>query len=200
MIEEDPDSGEMTPAFGGAGTPRGYLPLRAMSVRGKIMGLLHSTKVEQSFFNSYDTPFGRDLLPLLDPSGDAPSLLDRIAQMREHLASELGFLCPGVRFRDTEDEPSHGYDIEQSIETLLRRFLPIPSEMGREILQTLSEQVETLSQQGIQPILLSSAPARPILRKLTEPSLPNLVVLSRSEIPPEVVVNCVNCRFVKPMF
>ncbi|MFA7483471.1 MAG: VIT and VWA domain-containing protein [Vulcanimicrobiota bacterium] len=44
------------PAFGGAGTPRGYLPLRAMSVRGKITGLLHSTKVEQSFFNSYDTP------------------------------------------------------------------------------------------------------------------------------------------------
>ena len=59
------------------------------------------------------------------------------------------------------------------------------------ILQAISQQVDALSEKGLQPILLTSPPIRPALRKLTERSFPSLVLLSWNEIAPKVNVNSV---------
>ena len=43
--------------------------------------------------------------------------------------------------------------------------------------------VGTLVEAGLPPLILTSAPARPVLKDLTRADLPRLVVLSQREIP-----------------
>ena len=86
--------------------------------------------------------------------------------------------------------------IEQTIQASIQRteqgsFLTIDPNVGQEILQAISQQVDALSEKGLQPILLTSPPIRPALRKLTERSFPSLVLLSWNEIAPKVNVNSV---------
>ncbi len=86
--------------------------------------------------------------------------------------------------------------IEQTIQASIQRteqgsFLTIDPNVGQEILQAISMQVDALSEKGLQPILLTSPPIRPALRKLTERSFPSLVLLSWNEIAPKVNVNSV---------
>lgn len=86
--------------------------------------------------------------------------------------------------------------IEQTIQASIQRteqgsFLTIDPNVGQEILQAISNQVDALSEKGLQPILLTSPPIRPALRKLTERSFPSLVLLSWNEIAPKVNVNSV---------
>jgi flagellar biosynthesis protein FlhA len=53
---------------------------------------------------------GLDLVPLIDPSmgGD---LMDRVLPMRLDVALELGFVMPGVQFKDNQDLRSNCYQI-----------------------------------------------------------------------------------------
>ena len=86
--------------------------------------------------------------------------------------------------------------IEQTVQAAIQRteqgsFLTIDPNVGQEILQAISNEVEQLQEKGLQPILLTSPPIRPALRKLTERSFPNLVLLSWNEIAPKVNVNSV---------
>ncbi len=86
--------------------------------------------------------------------------------------------------------------IEQTIQAAIQRteqgsFLTLDPNVGQEILQAISAQVQSLQERGLQPILLTSPPVRPALRKLTERSFPNLVLLSWNEIAPKVNVNSV---------
>jgi len=86
--------------------------------------------------------------------------------------------------------------IEQTIQQSIHRsetgsFLNLDPNVGQEILQAISAQVQTLQERGLQPVLLTSPPVRPALRKLVERSFPNLVLLSWNEIAPKVNVNSV---------
>ncbi|MBS2036184.1 flagellar biosynthesis protein FlhA [bacterium] len=86
--------------------------------------------------------------------------------------------------------------IEQTIQQAIHRsetgsFLNLDPNMGQEILQAIAAQVQTLQERGLQPVLLTSPPVRPALRKLVERSFPNLVLLSWNEIAPKVNVNSV---------
>jgi len=86
--------------------------------------------------------------------------------------------------------------IEQTVQAAIQRteqgsFLTIDPNVGQEILQAISNEVESLQEKGLQPILLTSPPIRPALRKLTERSFPSLVLLSWNEIAPKVNVNSV---------
>lgn len=87
--------------------------------------------------------------------------------------------------------------IEQTVQAAIQRteqgsFLTIDPNVGQEILQAISNEVEALQEKGLQPILLTSPPIRPALRKLTERSFPSLVLLSWNEIAPKVNVNSVS--------
>ncbi len=86
--------------------------------------------------------------------------------------------------------------IEQTVQASIQRteqgsFLTIDPNVGQEILQAIGHQVDSLSERGLQPILLTSPPIRPALRKLTERSFPNLILLSWNEIAPKVNINSV---------
>lgn len=86
--------------------------------------------------------------------------------------------------------------IEQLVQGAIQRtelgsFLTLDPNVGQEILTAISNQVNSLQDRGLQPILLVSPSIRPALRKLTERSFPNLVVLSWNEIAPKVNVNSI---------
>lgn len=86
--------------------------------------------------------------------------------------------------------------IEQTIQHSIQRteagsFLTLDPNVGQEILHAIAAQVQALQERGLQPILLTSPPVRPALRKLTDRSFPNLVLLSWNEIAPKVNVNSV---------
>ena len=54
---------------------------------------------------------GTDLIPLVDP-GTGAKLLDRVTSIRRHIALEMGFILPPVRFRDNKNLKSQSYIIK----------------------------------------------------------------------------------------
>jgi flagellar biosynthesis protein FlhA len=59
---------------------------------------------------------------------------------------------------------------------------------AQRLLQRIGKEMERMAQQGYQPVLICSSRLRLPLRRLTERSLPNLVLLSFGEIVPQVNV------------
>lgn len=84
--------------------------------------------------------------------------------------------------------------IEQMVSSSIQRgdmgsYLALDPNMGQVILQSIGIEVQKLQERGLQPILLTAPQIRPAMRKLTDRSFPNLVVLSWNEIAPRVNVN-----------
>ncbi len=67
-------------------------------------------------------------------------------------------------------------------------YLALEPEKSQKILMTLNKEVQNVGKQGLVPILLTSPVSRPYLKRLTERYLPDLVVLSHNEIPPDVTI------------
>ena len=82
--------------------------------------------------------------------------------------------------------------IAQSIQrTEMGSFLALDPNMGQDVLTSVGQEVGKLQERGLQPILLCAPQIRPALKKLTDRSFPNLIVLSWNEIAPKVNVNSV---------
>jgi len=64
----------------------------------------------------------------------------------------------------------------------------ISPELGSRLLQRLGEEVEKMAQAGHQPVLICSARVRLPLKRFTQRSMPQLAVLSYSEVPAGVEV------------
>jgi len=82
-------------------------------------------------------------------------------------------------------------DIENQIteaiqETPQGAYLGIDPEAAQAIITALDSGIETFSMFNYQPLIICSPVVRPHLKKLIERSVPNLVILSHSEISPEV--------------
>ena len=82
-------------------------------------------------------------------------------------------------------------DIENQIaesiqETPQGSYLGVDPESAQAIITAIDTSIETFSMFNYQPLLLCSPVVRPHLKKLTERSIPNLVILSHNEISPEV--------------
>lgn len=77
---------------------------------------------------------GRSLIPLVDPD-QGTSMYHRIFSIRMHMVTELGFILPGVRFRDHSGLASHAYRIKVRDQEVARgqlipdRFLAIAPEV-----------------------------------------------------------------------
>ncbi|HEV8635346.1 MAG TPA: flagellar biosynthesis protein FlhA [Chloroflexota bacterium] len=63
-------------------------------------------------------------------------------------------------------------------------MIAIDAQTAQRLIQRISREMERMAQQGLQPILICSSRLRLPLKRLTERSLPNLVVLSFAEIAP----------------
>ncbi len=67
-------------------------------------------------------------------------------------------------------------------------YLALEPEKSQKILMTLNREVLNVGKQGLVPILLTSPVSRAYMKRLTERYMPDLVVLSHNEIPPEITI------------
>jgi flagellar biosynthesis protein FlhA len=67
-------------------------------------------------------------------------------------------------------------------------YLALDPEKSQKILMTLNKEVNSVGKQGLVPILLTSPISRAYVKRLTERYMPDLVVLSHNEIPPDVTI------------
>jgi flagellar biosynthesis protein FlhA len=67
-------------------------------------------------------------------------------------------------------------------------YLALDPDNSQKILMTLNKEVNNVGKQGMIPILLTSPISRTYIKRLTERYLPDLVVLSHNEIPPDVTI------------
>lgn len=67
-------------------------------------------------------------------------------------------------------------------------YLALEPEKSQKILMTLNREVHNVGKQGLIPILLTSPVSRTYMKRLTERYMPDLVVLSHNEIPPETTI------------
>jgi flagellar biosynthesis protein FlhA len=67
-------------------------------------------------------------------------------------------------------------------------YLALDPDKSQKILMTLNKEVSNVGKQGMIPILLTSPLSRTYMKRLTERYLPDLVVLSHNEIPPDVTI------------
>jgi len=67
-------------------------------------------------------------------------------------------------------------------------FLTLDPNMGQVILAALGEQIQSVMDKGMQPVVLCSPQIRLYLRRLSERPFPNLIVLSYNEIASKVNV------------
>jgi flagellar biosynthesis protein FlhA len=67
-------------------------------------------------------------------------------------------------------------------------YLALEPEKSQKILMTLNKEVHNVGKQGLVPILLTSPISRSYIKRLTERYMPDLVVLSHNEIPPDITI------------
>ncbi|HPI93109.1 MAG TPA: flagellar biosynthesis protein FlhA [Deltaproteobacteria bacterium] len=67
-------------------------------------------------------------------------------------------------------------------------YLALDPEKSQKILMTLNKEVNNVGKQGMVPILLTSPISRAYVKRLSERYMPDLVVLSHNEIPPEATI------------
>jgi flagellar biosynthesis protein FlhA len=67
-------------------------------------------------------------------------------------------------------------------------YLALDPDKSQKILMTLNKEVNNVGKQGLVPILLTSPISRAYVKRLSERYMPNLVVLSHNEIPPDVTI------------
>ncbi|MGV8120472.1 MAG: FHIPEP family type III secretion protein [Candidatus Xenobiia bacterium LiM19] len=83
-------------------------------------------------------------------------------------------------------------NVAQAIQrTEMGTFLALGPDTGKEILTTIGEEAGRMSERGLQPIILCAPQIRRALKRLTERSFPNLIVLSWNEIADNVNINSV---------
>jgi len=75
--------------------------------------------------------------------------------------------------------------------TEMGTFLALDPAMGTEILMSIGKEIENMQKRNLQPIILCAPQIRPAVKRLTDRSFPNLVVLSWNEVAPKVNVNSV---------
>ena len=139
----------------------------------------------------------RDLITILEALGDAAGTYKDIDVLTEYVRSRMGrSICSQYAGPDgmavTTLEPSLEQILMDSLDATDHvAFLAPEPAVYRALIASLAAESEHMAANGQQPIVLTSTNLRPHLRRLVERTIPQLVVLSYSEIVPEVKVNAV---------
>lgn len=136
----------------------------------------------------------RDLGRILEATAEAVSLTRDPVLLTEYVRQHLGRTLTAPHLTEQNElgvlvlDPALEQTLQGGIESSDRgSFLALAPERIQEILTRIATGITQLLP-GAQPVLLTNPIVRPHLRRLLERSLPHLVVLSHSEIPPDVRV------------
>ncbi len=140
----------------------------------------------------------RDLVTVLETLGDYAHITKDTDMLTEYVRQSMcRVICREYQNNEgTVTVITLDPELENIIAGAVQRtefgsFLTLDPNTGQVILTALGEQIQSLMDKGMQPIVLCSPQVRLYLRRLTERPFPNLVVLSYNEIAPKVNVNSV---------
>jgi flagellar biosynthesis protein FlhA len=131
----------------------------------------------------------RDLETILETLGDWIGRTDDLDVLTEYVRHALArTICQ--QYRDGEGrlwcvtlDPGMEDTINAHIERSERgTMMTIPPQVARDLVQSIAEQLQRLVAGGHPPVVLCSPPVRAPVRRLLEPSLPNVAVLGYNEI------------------
>jgi flagellar biosynthesis protein FlhA len=140
----------------------------------------------------------RDMITILEALGDYGKATRNVDILSEYCRQALArTIC---RQYQNEEGMISVITINPSLEQIIAdlvedsdqgSYLAIDPSLVQKIFDSLSQQIEKSSMYGAQPVVLTTAPVRLHLKRLTERSIPGLVVLSYNEIVPDVKVRSV---------
>ena len=138
----------------------------------------------------------RDLGRILEATADAAAMTKDIGFITEYVRQAMGRVLTSPHLSETGElgvlvlDPNLEQTLQGGIEQTDRgSFLALEPGRTQELLNRIATGIAALLP-GAQPVLLTNPVVRPHLRRLLERALPQLVVLSHSEVPMDVrVVN-----------
>jgi flagellar biosynthesis protein FlhA len=137
----------------------------------------------------------RDLLTILETLADYASLTKDPMVLTEYVRHSLARSIT-KKYQSDEGEIAAlmlSFELETNLTKAIQStehgsYLALDPALGQRLLAELNKAVETVQAQHLMPLLLTSPMLRPHLQRMTEPFLPQLVVLSQNEIAANVRV------------
>lgn len=139
----------------------------------------------------------RDMVTILETLADYAPVAHDPDILTEYVRQALG---RAISKKYISDNKSNVITIDPKLEQIIMdsvqrtdhgSYITIEPEVTNTILSSLSRQVQRLAELGQQPIVLASPIVRLYFKRLTEKFIPGLVVLSYSEIDPNVEVQSI---------
>ncbi len=146
----------------------------------------------------------RDMLSIVEtladfaPMGKDPDLLTEYVRQRISRAMLASYLQPGKVLQVLTMDQS----LEEILTKNLKRtehgsYLALDPVTGQQIVEAVSEQVDRMISLNAQPVLMTSPVLRRHLRRLIEPSLPSVFVVSHAEIADDINLQAIGKVSVK---
>ena len=139
----------------------------------------------------------RDLVTILEALSDYASVTRDTDMLTEYVRQALGraitksFITPDNSDVITLDPQLEQLILDSVQKTEVGSYLAIEPSVTNRIMQNLLNLVEKVVQLGKQPIVLASPMVRLYFKRLTEQSIPGLVVLSYNELDPSAKVRSI---------
>ncbi len=139
----------------------------------------------------------RDLVTILETLSDYASFTRESDVLTEYVRQGLGraismsFITPDNSDVITLDPELERMILDSVQKTEMGSYLAIEPSVTNKILKNLSTLIERITQLGKQPIVLASPMVRLYFKRLTEQSIPGLVVLSYNELEPSTEVRSI---------
>ncbi|MCB2182898.1 MAG: flagellar biosynthesis protein FlhA [Desulfobulbaceae bacterium] len=147
----------------------------------------------------------RDLLTICETLADFAPMGKNPEILTEYVRQKLSRSISSVLTEDDGTLPV--LTLATSIEDLIREsvqnteqgsFLSLDPNMGQKIVEAIQMAVDKVSQEGYQPILISTPVIRRHLRKLIERFMPQVVVLSHNELTSQAKIQSLGTIEIQP--
>jgi len=139
----------------------------------------------------------RDIVTILETLADYAPITHDTDMLTEYVRQALGRAISKKFIRDKKStvitlDPKLEQMIMDSVQkTEHGSYINLEPSVINKILNNLSKQVQKLVQLGQQPIVLASPFVRLYFRRLSEQSIPGLVVLSYNELDPSIEIQSI---------
>lgn len=139
----------------------------------------------------------RDMVTILETLADYAPITRDTDMLTEYVRQALGraisraFITPENSDVITIDPQLEQMIMDSVQKTEVGAYLTIEPSVTSKIINSLAKHIEKIVQLGKQPVVLASPVVRLYFKRLTEQSIPGLVVLSYNELDPSMEVNSV---------
>ena len=139
----------------------------------------------------------RDIVTILEALADYAPVTKDPDILTEYVRERLGghivkqYVSDGILHVATLDHELEKIIEESAKQTSFGLYPVLPPDVLNEFLAELNDKIKKLGSEGHLPIILCSPNVRRLVKKLTEKSMPNLIVLSYTEIPSQVKIKSV---------